>query len=513
MASKFSFGKMSVDLAPGHAARVAPEPESPFCLGVLGDFSGGANRGVLEPLGLRRPWQIDCDNFDQVMARMEVTLRLPDPKKSGATISLRFKKPEDFHPDQIIQQIEPLATLLQCRKRLLNPAMSAAAAVELEGLLRGATVAAASVPENPGPAESNDAALARLLEKPSASPPAAKPPPTGIDIQGLIRNIVGAGAAPAPSPHQAPLLSAVDAEMTAQLRFVLSHPAFQQLEAAWRGVELLVRSFGAEETIQLFLINVSKEELAADLQAREELLQSETLRLLRSQSGDHPWGALIGVWTFDDSLEDIGMLGRLAKVAGVLGAPFIGAASPRLVGCASFGDQPDPDDWNRQRSGEGKEAWQALRELPEAAFLGLALPRFLLRQPYGKESDPIDSFSFEELPSASSHEAYLWGNAAIVCGHLLAEAFQADGWEMRPSGYGELGDLPVHRFKQDGEIRVTPCAEAWLSERAGEAILETGIMPVLSVKNRDAVRLVNLQSLRTPSAPLAGQWSQASRLT
>ena len=129
------------------------------------------------------------------------------------------------------------------------------------------------------------------------------------------------------------------------------------------------------------------------------------------------------------------------------------------------------------------------------SLVGLALPRFLLRQPYGKDSDPIESFPFEELPGDPPHEGYLWGNPAILGGYLLAAAFQAEGWEMQTSSYGEVGDLPVLKFRQDGEVMVKPCAEAWLSDRAGEAISKRGLTPILSVKGRDMVRLAGLQSL------------------
>ena len=125
----------------------------------------------------------------------------------------------------------------------------------------------------------------------------------------------------------------------------------------------------------------------------------------------------------------------------------------------------------------------------------LALPGFLLRQPYGRQGEPIESFPFEELPGSGAHAAYLWGNPAVACGQLVAEAFLADGWEMQLSGYGELGDLPVHRFTSDEGKQVKPCAEAWLSERAGEAIIERGLIPLLSVKGRDAVLVPKLQSI------------------
>ena len=291
------------------------------------------------------------------------------------------------------------------------------------------------------------------------------------------------------------MLSRVELELAAQLRSILHHPHFQAIEAAWRGIDRLVRNFGAEENLKLFLIDVSKEELIADLRAQEEVDSSGLGQLIRRQADDQPWAVGLGLYTFDDDPGDIELLGRLAKVSAQARLPFLAGASPHMVGCDSFGLHSDPDDWKQPMPTNVRAAWQALRELPEAGYLGLALPRFLLRQPYGKDSDPIESFPFEELPGDPPHEDYLWGNPAILGGYLLAAAFQAEGWEMQTSGYGEVGDLPVHKFKQDGETMVKPCAEAWLSDRAGEAISKRGLTPVLSIKGRDMVRLAGLQSL------------------
>jgi type VI secretion system protein ImpC len=151
---------------------------------------------------------------------------------------------------------------------------------------------------------------------------------------------------------------------------------------------------------------------------------------------------------------------------------------------------------------DSRAAWAALRALPEATHLGLVFPRVLLRQPYGKGSDAVESFPFEELSGEAAHESFLWGGGAIVCGWLLAAAFRAEGWAFTASGSGELEELPVYKFTQDGETVVKPCAEVWLTDRAGERILEHGLMPLLSIKGRGAVRLANVQSVAAPLQPL-----------
>ena len=265
-----------------------------------------------------------------------------------------------------------------------------------------------------------------------------------------------------------------------------------------RSLDLLVRNLEASETLKIYLIDVSKEELAADLRAQEDLHLTGAGLLILKQASHVPWAMVVANYTFGNSLEDVEMLGRLARISAAGGAPFLAGASPHLVGCESFGNRPDPDDWTRSVSPECSQAWQALRELPEAASIGLALPRFLLRHPYGKESEPIDSFPFEELPAPHAHEAFLWGNAAFVCAYIFAEAFLAEGWEMNPTGYGEITGLPVFKFQEDGENQVKPGAEAWLSDRAADRILSRGLIPLLSIKGRDAARLASLQSLATP---------------
>ena len=143
----------------------------------------------------------------------------------------------------------------------------------------------------------------------------------------------------------------------------------------------------------------------------------------------------------------------------------------------------------------------------EAAYLGLALPRFLLRLPYGKDTSPVEEFDFEEMPAGSDHDGYLWGNPAIACVYLLAESFLRRGWNFHAGSVREITDLPLHVYQDDDESRIKPCAEALLGDEAMAAILDKGLMPLLSVRDRDAVRLARFQSLTCPATPLGGRWS------
>jgi type VI secretion system protein ImpC len=284
-------------------------------------------------------------------------------------------------------------------------------------------------------------------------------------------------------------------ELATLLRGLLHHPDFQALEATWRGAEFLVRNFGGDERIKLLLLDVSKAELTADLGAQELLDNSGLWRVLHRQADKAPLAVCVGLFTFCGSIADIELLGRLANISHQIGAPLLAGASPDLAGCDSFQAHPDRADWKAPLSAEVSEAWRVLRELPQAGAVGLALPRFLCRLPYGGKSLPIESFPFEEMPDAAEHESYLWGNSALLCSYLLAEAFRAEGWSLSAGGYGEVGDMPVHKLSGEEENEVKPCAEAWLNQPAADTLAGLGLMPVLSIRGRDAVRVDRVQSL------------------
>jgi predicted component of type VI protein secretion system len=152
------------------------------------------------------------------------------------------------------------------------------------------------------------------------------------------------------------------------------------------------------------------------------------------------------------------------------------------------------------RSGDPKNAaWTTFREESGGPHVGLALPRFLLRSPYGKRTDPIESFTFEELEGPPNHEALLWGNSAWIAAFaLLVAASSGDS----PGGL-DVDELPSVVVKDDGESHLVPCAEVLLNEQSIETLIGAGLMPVVSDASRAAVRFVRAQSIALPSTPLA----------
>jgi type VI secretion system protein ImpC len=290
---------------------------------------------------------------------------------------------------------------------------------------------------------------------------------------------------PKEDPQVPALMARVDATASELMRAILHHQEFQALEAAWRAVHFLVHGLETNEQLKVFLLDISALELAEDLRNSGGLEQSALYRLVAAR-GAPPWALLAGNFSFSQTESDIGTLGRLAQLSRAAGAPFLAEANPA---------QDDP------------AGWHALRRSPAASWVGLALPRFLLRLPYGKDTDPIESFGFEEMPGEPVHQEYLWGNPAFGCAYLLGQAFSADGWDLRPGAYQEVEGLPLHVYGEGREAKLQSCAEVEMSESDAEWVLDQGCMPLVWMKGQSSVCLLRFQSIADPPAPLSGRWS------
>jgi type VI secretion system protein ImpC len=507
MATRSSGGSIEVKLASDtKESRPVADPDAPFRVAVIGDFSGRGNRGVETrgALSNRRAYLIDRDNFSEVMSQLKVEIHLAIFGKNSAPVTLHIAALDDFHPDRLFDNLEVFTPFKEIRHGLQDPATFAAMEKKLAPSTRPSGPAASQ-----RAAEQTGNLLDQIIDATAdQSPQSQSRPPS--DLDEFVREIVKPHIEPKPNPMQAELMAKTDAAIGELMRKILHDIDFQALEAAWRGLHFLISQLETDENLKLFVIDISKAELAADLLEPNEITSTGFYKLLVKQTAEieaeEPWAVLAGNFTFDRTRGDAEVLGRVAKLAQATGAPFIAAAHPRFLGCESLAATPDPDEWSLPADDEGQRLCETLRKSPEASFLGLALPRFLLRLPYGKDTDPIERLDFEEMAATPAHEEYLWGNPCYACIYLLAQAFTQQGWNLRPGMIQEITGLPLHIYKEHGESRAKPCAEAILSMRAAEVMLNQGLMPLLSFVHQDVVRLARFQSWANPRTALFGRW-------
>ncbi|MCE9638431.1 MAG: type VI secretion system contractile sheath large subunit [Planctomycetes bacterium] len=289
---------------------------------------------------------------------------------------------------------------------------------------------------------------------------------------------------------------ASDDDRTAKMRGLLHHVEFQALERAWRGVDWLLRRVAKDEKVEVVLFDVSAAEIAADLEATEDLAETGVHRLLaKAATGKKakPWGLVFADVSFEPDAAGAALLGRLAKIAASFCAPA----------CVSIGAAALDPSWKQDEDTEA--AWADLRALPEASFLAVGALRFVLRSPWGG-SNSIERFEFEEMSSPPKPEEYVWGSPGLACAALVAGAFIEKGWSLKPAA-GQLGKMPMHVFEEDGEKTAT-VSEAWLESKHLRRLEAAGLSPFVAVKAADAIQATTLQCIA--GRPLSGRWGHAA---
>jgi type VI secretion system ImpB/VipA family protein len=489
MQYEVSFGQL------GRAQRAAT-PTTKFRLALLGDFSGRANAGKLETgaaLAKRKPIKVDVDTLDDVIARQNLSLALP-LAEADSTVTVPIGSMDDFHPDQLVEKLELFEQLLTLRRNLGSRAGFDRAAKQV--LSWGG-----EAPLPPPPRRARGAAVAtdrRLTDFARLTGRAVQGDAEDASVDDLMRRLVGPFIQPARDARQEQLTARVDEALSAAMRRVLHHPDFQAAEATWRGVEMLVRRIETDARMEIVLYDVSAEELAADLAATDALEDTGLYGMLVEQPAldahQGPLGAVIGLYTFELMPPHADLLGRVAQIAAAARAPFVAGIGPDPLALPVHDQHPLT-----------KEAFAALQALPAAAYLGLAAPRFLLRMPYGKKTDPIDAFAFEEFTRQGGLGAMLWGHPALLPALLLAQTWAKQGAKMQLGSILTVGDMPYYVYTDtDGEQIALPCTERLYTERQAVQVASYRVMPLLSLRGRPEVRLGGFASLA--GTPLAGFW-------
>jgi len=522
MSEPISFGELDFKIvASMEETRGVPKPETPFRILIMGDFSGRENREISASgaaLASRRALEVDRDNLDDVMAGMKPEIQLQFAGSENDAVTIRFAELDDFHPDRLYEQHEIFEAIREIRRKLDNPRTFEEAATEIRSWTESEAAEIQEPPAEPPPLAAEDSAsdsaglLDQIIDGAESQPSETKPSSDASEWSRYLRKIVQPHLVPGQDPRQIELEVTINTAAAVLMRIILHHPNFQALEAAWRALNFLVSRLETDVLLKLYILDISKTELAADLNAVGDLRTTGIYKLLVEQTvetaGGEPWAVIGGNYTFGQTREDAELLGRIAKITAAAGASFIAAAHPNLLGCDSLAKTHDPDDWRSTADQAGNAAWQALHNLPEAVYLGLALPGFLLRLPYGTDTDPPEQFELEEMAGVPEHEDYLWGNPCFTCICLLGQAFSVYGWDMRSGAVQDVSGLPLHIYKETGETRIKPCAEVVLTERAAEIILDKGFMLLLSFRDQDTIRLARFQSLALPPTRLAGKWNR-----
>jgi type VI secretion system protein ImpC len=305
------------------------------------------------------------------------------------------------------------------------------------------------------------------------------------------------------------MIAQIDKKLSEQINLIMHNADFQKLEGAWRGLHHLVSNSETDEQLKIRVLNVSKKDLHKTLKKFKGAAwdQSPIFKRLYEeefgQLGGEPYGALVGDFHFDHSGPDVELLGELAKIAAAAHAPFIGGVASTLFQMESWRELSNPRDLSKIFSTPEYASWRSLRESEDAKYIGLAMPRFLARTPYGAKNNPVEEFDFEEDVAGNDEKRFCWANSAYAMATNINRSFKEFGWCSRIRGIesgGAVQGLPTFTFPtDDGGVDMACPTEIAISDRREAELAKNGFMPLVHKKNTDFAAFIGAQSLHKPA--------------
>lgn len=304
------------------------------------------------------------------------------------------------------------------------------------------------------------------------------------------------------------MIAAIDKKLSDQINQILHNPDFQKLEGAWRGLHYMVNNTETDEFLKIRVMNISKLDLGKTLKRYKGTAWDQSPLFKKvyeeeyGQFGGEPFGAMVGDYYFDQSPPDVELLGEMSKVCAAAHMPFISGASPTVMQMDSWQELANPRDLTKIFTTPEYAAWRSLRESEDARYVGLAMPRYLSRLPYGAKTSPVEEFDFEEDTGSADHNKYTWANAAYAMATNINRSFKMYGWCSRIRGIesgGAVEGLPAHTFPtDDGGVDMKCPTEIAISDRREAELAKNGFMPLVHRKNSDFAAFIGAQSLQKP---------------
>ncbi len=496
--------------------------ELPLIVGILSDFSGNPIN-PLPVLKERQFVEIDRDNFNEVLEGYtpRVTLKVDDvlAEKGGkkTNIELLFNTIEDFTPLRLVEMIPATQALYQARIHLRDFLSKLDGNDELDELLTQVLedealskelTDAYEGAEDMSAVTPSDHMNKMLTEGGMALDESQKPYALSL-IGQFTRDILAVENKEATGDAADRMnnrIAEIDNRLTQQINLVMHDPAFQTIEATWRGLHFLVMNTETSTRLKLRTLNVSKKDLLKDLQKASEFDQSSLFKKVYEDEfgtyGGDPFTLLVGDYEFGRHPEDIELLEKISGVAAAAHAPFISAAYAKMFDLQDFYRLAQPRDLSKIFESAELIKWRSFRDSEDSRYVSLTLPKVLLRLPYGPDTVVVEGFDFLEEVDGTDASKYLWGNPAYVLCQRITNAYSKYGWLAAIRGVeggGLVEGLPTHTFKTiAGDIKLTCPTQVAITDRREKELNDLGFMAILHCKGTDKAAFFGGQTTNQP---------------
>ncbi|MFP5348687.1 MAG: type VI secretion system contractile sheath large subunit [Gammaproteobacteria bacterium] len=308
-------------------------------------------------------------------------------------------------------------------------------------------------------------------------------------------------------------IAEIDRVISEQLNHILHHPKFQKLEASWRGLWMLVEQADEGHSVKVKVLDASWADVVKDVTRALEFDQSQLFHKVYSEEygmpGGEPYGALIGDYEIshqpsaEHPYDDISALEALSQIAAASFSPFIAAVSSRFFGLEDFAGLGQPINIANIFTQNEYIRWRSLRDKPDSRFVGLTLPKTLMRLPYTVEAGTYKGVHFHEQVGAGIGQ-YLWGNGCYAFGAILIREFSTVGWFGHIRGVprnqlagGLVTTLPVDRFRTDPNgVAFKPVTDVVVTDTVEKELSDLGFIPLCQCYQAPFAAFYNNQSVQ-----------------
>jgi type VI secretion system protein ImpC len=327
---------------------------------------------------------------------------------------------------------------------------------------------------------------------------------TRAGLQAFLKEIVEVRPEAKISPNLVDdMIAEVDRKLSVQVNAIMHNEEFRKLESSWRSLKYLVDKTDFRQNNKVEILNVSKDDLLADFEDAPEVVKSGLYKHLYTaeygQFGGQPVGAVVANYDFGPGPQDIKLLQYAASVSTMAHAPFIAAADKSFFGLDAWEALPNLKDLHSIFEGPLYAKWRSFRQSEDARSVGLTLPKFLLRLPYGEDTVPVKSFNFTE--EADKTADFCWGNAAFALTARMADSFAKYRWcanIIGPQGGGAVEDLPLYHFESMGQTQTKIPTQVLISERREYELSEEGFIALTMRKGSDNAAFFSANSCQAP---------------
>ena len=300
------------------------------------------------------------------------------------------------------------------------------------------------------------------------------------------------------------VIAQIDDMVNDQINEIIHNDKFKAIESNWRALDDLIKNTNFKANIMIDIMDVSKEELAEDFENNSvDITGSELFKKTYveeyDQYGGKPVGSIIGLYEFEHTPRDEFWLRVMGKIAAASHAPFVGNVSPKFFGCETVEELAAVKDLESLLEHPKYGSWNKLRESEEAAYIGLALPKYILRKPYDPTTNPSGDLPFKEKVAGPDNADYLWGSASALVAQNMARSFESSGWcqYLRgPKGGGLVSGLPVHTFNVRGEDEIKIPVEITIPDYRELEYANCGFMPAVYRKGTADACFFSCQSIK-----------------